>query len=108
MERKVIAANAYALILCIIQEMDRETALKKCGVELPFTQRGAMKATLIPKTEKDKIYNYYYKDDLSLNSIGEKYNVTPVTVKNFLVRMGIQIKSRGRYTKWVKMLAWRS
>ena len=97
MGRKVITANAYALILCIIQEIDRETALKKCGVELPFTQRGTVKPTLISKDEKNKIYNYYYKDDLSLSSIGEKYNVTPVTVKNFMVRMGISIKPRGRY-----------
>lgn len=100
MKGQVITENAYALILCITQKVDRETALKKCGVEVPFSQRGSStKQALISQDEKDIIYNYYYKDDMSLDAIGKIYNVSPVTIKNFLVKVGIPIKQRGRYIK---------
>jgi hypothetical protein len=100
MKGKLISENAYALILCITSKVDRETALKSCGIEIPFSQRGAtIKPTLIPKEDKDKIHDWYYNKNMTLNDIGKIYDVSPVTVKNFLVKMGIPIKQRGRYIK---------
>ena len=100
MKGKMISENAYALILCITRQLDRETALKECGVEVPFSQRGSnTKPSLISQDEKDIIYSYYYKDNMTLESIGKIYDVSPVTIKNFLVKMGIRIKQRGRYIK---------
>lgn len=99
MRKSVISENAYALILCITNQIDRETALNKCGVEIPFSQKGAVKTSLISNDEKNIIYDYYYKDNMTLDNISEIYDVSPVTVKNFLVKMGIPIKPRGRYMK---------
>ena len=95
MKGEIIDENACALILCIIKNTDRETALQKCGVEVALQKKPANRPLSISEDEQDIIYDYYYNENMSLRSISKIYNVSKPTVRNFMLRVGIPIKPKG-------------
>jgi len=94
MKGEIVKENAYALVVSIVKNLEPEAALKEIGIDAPVKLKH-----LIEDDQKEIVKAYYYEQNMSLADIGKIYKCTRFTVKEFLKRMDLPAKPRGRYEK---------
>jgi hypothetical protein len=94
------------LILNTIRMMDvDEDASPNCETEFQFDYGGrtivaSVKITEIPKDklyrDRDWLYNEYVTKGKTLKEIASIFNITPMSIHQWLVKLGIPARPRGR------------
>ena len=94
------------LILNTIRMMDAdENANPNCETEFQFDYGGrtiaaSVKITEIPKEKlyrnHDWLYNEYINEGKTLKEIASMFNITPMSIYQWLVKLGIPSRPRGR------------
>jgi hypothetical protein len=81
--------NCCALIVSILKNKTRNDAFKELGLKFPTESDYKKDYKLIPDEDREKVKKMYSEDMLSMNEIAAIYNVSAMTVGNYMKRQGI-------------------